>query len=60
MGKQKNTEFLGYPQPVGFLCSSSLINKYLLSRKVEGIDPVKPWHPFRGKEGATFYPNRNR
>lgn len=34
----------------------------MLSRKVEGIDPLKPWQPFispdayRGiKEGATFY-----
>jgi len=27
----------------------------LLSRKAEGIDPVKPWQPFNFKEGAKFY-----
>ncbi|PLB18828.1 MAG: hypothetical protein TRG1_2342 [Flavobacteriaceae bacterium FS1-H7996/R] len=35
----------------------------MLSRKVEGIDPLKPWQPFTcpdggyqdPKEGATFY-----
>ncbi len=27
----------------------------LLSRKVEGLDPLKPWQPFIYREGATFY-----
>jgi hypothetical protein len=34
----------------------------VLSRKAEGIDPLKPWQPFKNrdnyqgiKEGATFY-----
>ncbi len=27
----------------------------MLSRKVEGLDPVRPWQPFIRKEGATFY-----
>lgn len=32
----------------------------MLSRKVEGLDPMKPWQPFisilENKEGAKFYP----
>ncbi|EFT35568.1 hypothetical protein RAYM_05051 [Riemerella anatipestifer RA-YM] len=27
----------------------------MLSRKVEGIDPAKPWQPFLMEEGAKFY-----
>ena len=27
----------------------------MLTRKAEGLDPMKPWQPFRNEEGATFY-----
>ncbi|CAZ94903.1 Hypothetical protein ZOBELLIA_838 [Zobellia galactanivorans] len=55
--RQKPEGFFGFEPYVALLCKSFIKITRLLSRKVEGIDPVKPWQPFSYKEGATFYPS---
>ena len=47
--------FLAFQSTVPFLCCQFINKLKSLSRKAEGLDPMKPWQPFIFKEGATFY-----